>query len=176
MFRLVVSSLFLTLAHLSLGFTYCHAQSSTVTPGWEKVSVCQIRFLIPKNLKNQHAKGIDSCVAEFRNGTMRLAIDAGSFGGEVTKAEMMVDFKEEFVVIDGKKVQLITYKDAQTKSKRKFVAGLYVVLYEAKPKETQTSAFLYMSVAGKSEKEIEIAKQIFRSIRFDPYQPTTITW
>ena len=176
MFRVLVSSLFLTLAHTSVGFTYCHAQSSTVTPGWEKVSVCQIRFLIPRDLKNQHAKGIDSCVAEFRNGTMRLAIDAGSFGGDITKAETMLDFTEESLVIDGRKVQLITYKHAQTKSKRKFVAALYVVLYEAKPKETQTSAFLYMSLEGKSEKEIEVAMQIFRSIRFDPYRPTTITW
>jgi hypothetical protein len=127
-------------------------------------------------LKNQHAKGIDSCVAEFRNGTMRLAIDAGSFGGDIAKAEMMLDFTEEFAVIDGKKVQLITYKDARTKSKRKFVAGLYVVLYEAKPKEAQTSAFLYMTVEGHSEKEIAMAKQIFRSIRFDAYKPSTITW
>src|SRR5882762_9362289 len=108
MFRVLVSSLFLTLAHTSVGFTYWHAQTFAMTPGWEKVSVCQIRFLIPKNLKNQHAKGIDSCVAEFHNGTMRLAIDAGSFGGDIAKAKTMLDFTEEFAVIDGKKAQLIT--------------------------------------------------------------------
>ena len=177
MFHPIISLLFLTLALVSLGLTCSHAQSPTVTPDWEKVGVCQIRFLIPKDLKNQHVKGIDSCFAEFRNGKMRLAIDAsGLGGGGFTKYETMLDFVDESVVIDGKKVQIITYKDGRTKSKRKFVAGLYVVLYEAKPKETQTSAFLYMTVEGNSEKEIQIAKQIFRSIQFDAYKPSTITW
>ena len=177
MFRLLVSLLFLTLAQMSVGLTCGQAQSSTVPPGWETVGACQIRFRIPHDLKNQHVKGIDSCFAEFRNGKMRLAIDAsGLGGGGFTKAESMLDFVEESVVIDGKKVQIITYKDGRTKSKRKFVAGLYVVLYEAKPKETQTSVFLYMTVAGNSEKEIEIAKQIFRSIHFDAYRPFLIEW
>ena len=172
-----VSLLLLTLAHMSLGLTCGQAQSSTITPGWERVAACQIRFLIPQDLKNQYVKGIDSCFAEFRNGKMRLAIDAGSLGGGgFTKYETMLDFVEESAVLDGKKVQIITYKDGQTKSKRKFIAGLYVVLYEAKPKDTQMSAFLYMTVQGNSEKEIEIAKQVFRSIHFDTYRPFLIEW
>jgi len=177
MFHLLVSLLLLTLVHMSLGLTCCHAQSSAVSPGWERVSACQIRFLIPQDLKNQHVKGIDSCFAEFRNDKMRLAIDAGSLGGGAfTKCETMLDFVEEYAVLDGKKVQIITYKDGRTKSKRKFIAGLYVVLYEAKPKDTQMSAFLYMTVQGNSEKQIEIAKQIFRSIHFDTYRPFLIEW
>jgi hypothetical protein len=174
----IISILFLTLAVVSLGLICSHAQSPTVTLDWEKVGVCQIRFLIPKDLKNQHAKGIDSCFAEFRSGKMRLAIDASGLGsgGGFTKHETMLDFVEESVVIDGKKVQIITYKDGRTKSKRKFVAGLFVVLYEAKPKETQTSAYLYMTVEGNNEEEIQIAKQIFLSIQFDAYKPSSITW
>ena len=52
--------------------------------------------------------------------------------------------------------------------------GVYVVLYEAQNKERQSSAFLYMTVEGKSEKELEIAKRIFQSIRFDVYRPLVI--
>jgi hypothetical protein len=177
MCHLLVSLLFLTLAHLSLGLTCVHAQSSTVTSGWKRVAACQMRFLIPQDLKKQPGNGIDSCFAEFRNGKMRLAIDAGTLGnGGFAKDETMLDFVEESVVVDGKKVQLITYKDGRTKSKRKFVAELYVVLYQAKPNETQRSAFLYMTVHGNSEKEIEIAKQIFHSIHFDVYRPFLIEW
>jgi hypothetical protein len=177
MFHLLVSLLLLTLAHMSLWLTGSKAQSSTVSPGWERASACQIRFLIPQGLKDQHVKGIDSCVAEFRNGKMRLTIDAGTLGGAAyTKYESITDFVEEYVVLDGKKVQIVSYKDGRTKSKRKFIAGLYVVLYEAKPKDTQRSAFLYMTVQGNSEKEIEIAKQIFRSIHFDTYRPFLIEW
>jgi hypothetical protein len=177
MFHLLVSLLFLALAHMSLGLTCSHAQTSTVTPGWEKVGACQIRFWIPQDLKNQHVKGIDSCVAEFRNGKMRVAIDAGWFGGgDFTKAETMLDFVEESIVIDGKKVEFITYKDARTKSKRRFVARLSVTLHEGKTKDTDPSVFLYMTVEGNSEKEIELAKQIFCSIHLDVYRPFLIEW
>ena len=177
MLHLHVSLLFLTLAHMSLGLTCSHAQTSTVTPGWEKVGVCHIRFLIPRGLKNQRAKGIDSCVAEFRNGKMRLAIDAGGFGGgEFIKAETMLDFVEESVVVDGKKVHIITYRDGRAKAKHKFVARLFVMLHEGKSRDTYPSAFLYMTVEGKSENELELARQIFRSIQFDIYRPFLIEW
>jgi hypothetical protein len=177
MLHLVVSSLLLTLAHISLGLVFSHAQSPTVPRGWDKAAACQIRFLIPKDLKNQHVKGIDSCFAEFRNGKMRLAIDASSFGGgDFAKTKTMLDFVEESVAIDGKKVQLIFYKDGQTKSKRRFVAVLFVILHEGKAKDTDPSVFLYMTIEGKSEKEIVVAKQIFDSIHFDTYRPFSIEW
>ncbi|MEK6334163.1 MAG: hypothetical protein AABM67_04380 [Acidobacteriota bacterium] len=108
---------------------------------------------------------------------MRLAIDAGSFGdGSFAKTEAMLDFTEEPVVIDSKHVQLITYRDGQTKSKRKFFAQLFVTLHEGKSRNTDPSVFLVMTVAGKSEKELETANQIFRSITFDPYRPFLIEW
>lgn len=153
---------------------YSHAQEPAIPPGWKKVSACQIRFLIPKDLKNQHARGIDSCFVEFRNGKMRLAIDSGPWGGVITKVEATHNFKEEFIEIDGKKAQVVTYQNARNKSNRKFVAGFYVVLYEAQKNERQSSAFLYMTIQARSEKELEIAKQIFQSIRFDDYRPVTI--
>ena len=174
---LLVSSLFLILANLPFGLTGGQAQSSNVLPGWEKAGACQIRFLIPKDLKNQHVKGIDSCFAEFRSDKMRLAIDAGWFGdGTFAKTEAMLEFTEESVVIDGKKVQLITYRDGQTKSKRKFFARLFVTLHEGKSRNTDPSVFLFMTVEAKSERELEIANQIFHSITFEPYRPFLIEW
>ena len=106
---------------------------------------------------------------------MRLSIDSGSYGGVYKKAESYLYFTEEFIEIDGKKAQIITYKDAQKKSKRKFVAGLYVVLYKSQNKEMQPSAFLYMTIEGKNENDLEIAKQIFQTIRFDIYLPRFYT-
>ena len=166
--------LLLTFAHTGVGLINSHAQGPAVPSDWKQVSACHIRFVTPKDLKNQFARGIDSCFAEFRNRRMRLAIDSGSSGGVFTKAGTSLDFKEEFIEIDGKKAQVVTYKDARSKANRKFVAGFYVVLYEAQNKERQSSAFLYMTVQGKSEKELEIAKRIFQSIRFDVYRPFVI--
>lgn len=80
-----------------------------------------------------------------------------------------VDFKEEFTEIDGKKAQLVTFKD--TRGSRKFVAGLYVLIYEA-PDGMKTS--LNMSINVKSAEDLETAKQIFQSLRFDAFKPFTV--
>ncbi|MBC7912477.1 MAG: hypothetical protein H7Y30_18365 [Pyrinomonadaceae bacterium] len=174
MTRLFLGILFLTFAHTWVGLINSHAQAPTIPHDWKTVSACQIRFSTPKDLKNQNVRGIDSCYAEFRNSKMRLTIDSGSWGGVFTRTQTNLDFKEEFIDIDGKKAQVVTYKDAQSNSSRKFVAGFYVALYESPDKEKQPSAFLYMTARVKSEKELEVAKQIFRSIRFDAYRPFTI--
>src|SRR6185295_10981087 len=137
MFHQIVSSLLLAFNLTPLGLTRSQAQSPEVPPGWEKAAACQIRFLLPKDLKNQHVRGIDSCYAEFRGGKMRLSIDSSSLGGGVfTRTESMLDFAEETVIIDAKKVRIITYKDGQTKSKRKFFANVFVVLHEGQSRPT----------------------------------------
>lgn len=130
--------------------------------GWKRVSVCQIHFLIPKALKTQNVKGIDSCVAEFRNGNIRLAIDYGLYGGEYKHDSTTFDFKEESTEIDGKKAQLVTFKDRP--DSRKLVAGLYVLIYEASDK---MKISLNMTINLKSREYLEIAKRIFSSVRFD---------
>lgn len=168
--------LFLAFAYASIGLIDSYAQNSKIPSKWTTVKVCQINFVIPKSLKNQYAKGIDSCVADFGNGRMKLTIDSGHYGGKFTRAETSLNFKEEFVEIDGKKVQLVFYNDTRSKANRKFVAGLAVVLNEAKNKEKELSTFLIMTIEAKSETEIEIAKQIFQSIRFDVFAPFTVEW
>ena len=165
------SILFLLFIYNCCALIEIRAQDSIDSSDWEKINVCQIKFLIPKKLKNQYAKGIDSCFVEFSSGKMRLSIDSGSYGGVYERTESRLDFKEEFVEIDGKKAQIVTYKDAQKKSKRKFVAGFYVVLDESSNKERKPSVFLYMTIESKNENDLKIAKQIFQSIRFDVYSP-----
>jgi len=177
MFNVRGSLLFLILVCTSGVVIQCRAQTPA-TPAWEQATACQIRFMVPKNLKNQHVKGIDSCYAEFRASRMRLAIEASSlFQGETLgKTGTMSEFTMETVAINDRSAQIATYQDNQTKSKRKFHAKFYVTLCAAKPECPERSVHLLMSAEGQTEKEIEVAKQIFRSVRFDPYRPFLITW
>lgn len=170
------SILLLAVAYIHAGSIESYAQDSTTPTEWKKVSVCRINFRLPETFKNQYAKGIDSCVAEFRVGKMRLAIDSGSYGGGFTKAETSLNFKEEIVEIDGKKAQVVTYQDTRKKSTRKFVAGFSVVLFESQDKQKQPSVFLIMTIESKREKDLETARQIFQSIRFEPFTPSTVEW
>ena len=163
--------LFLAFAYISAGLTSSYAQSSEIPNGWKRVSLCQLNFLIPKHLKNQHVKGIDSCVAEFKSSKMRLAIDYGSYSGAYKSDGTTVDFKEEFTEIDGKKAQLVTFKD--TRDSRRFVAGLYVLIHEA---QNGMNTSLNMSIRVKSAEDLETARHVFQSLRFDKFKPFTVQW
>lgn len=158
-------------ACISVGSSYSLAQNLEIPAGWKKISVCQLNFLIPKNLKNQNVKGIDSCVAEFKNGKMRIAIDYGLYSGTFKNDSTTVDFKEEWREIDGKKAQLATFKYTRARDRRKFAAGLYVLIYEA---QDGMKTSLNMTISVKDEKNLETAKQIFQSLRFDQYKPFTV--
>ena len=120
MIRLFPRILLLIFTHTCVGLINSHAQDPAIPPGWKKVSACQIRFLAPKDLKNQYSRGIDSCFVEFRSGKMRLAIDSGSWGGVFTRAETSLDYKEEFIEIDGKKAQVVTYKPSVFSQRLRF--------------------------------------------------------
>jgi hypothetical protein len=157
----LLSVVILAFAYFYVGVIDIYAQDLTVPTGWQKISVCEIKLLIPIDLKNQYAKGIDSCVVSFKSTKMRIGIDYGSYGNAYKNDGTKVDFKEEFKEIDSKKAQLVTYKDAR--NGREFTAGLYVVIYEA---QDRVKTSLNMTVETKSEKELETAKQIFQSILF----------
>ena len=153
--------LFLVLAYNYVGLIDGYAQDLIVPNDWKEISVCEIKFAMPINLKNQNVKGIDSCVADFKSSKMRIGIDYGSYGGAYKNNGTKVDFKEEFTEIDEKKAQLVTYKN--TRNSRKVSAGLYVLVYEAND-GTKTS--LNMTIEVESEKDLETVKQIFKSVLF----------
>ena len=171
MIRLFIIILFLAFAHDCLGSSDIFAQNSEVPFGWKKVSVCQMSFLIPKTLKNRNAEGTDSCIAVFSNSKTALGIDYGWYGSayKINKLnkDYILDFKEETIKIDGKDAQFATFIDTRTNPKRNFIARIYVVLDEGKNNEFGMKTSLNMKVAVRNEKEFEIAKQIFQSIRFD---------
>ena len=145
--------LFLAFAYMYAGLSNSQAQASDIPNGWKKVSLCQLNFLIPKNLKNQNVKGIDSCVAEFRNGKMRLAIDYGSYGGAYKNDSTVFDFKEELTEIDGKKAQLVTFKN--WRDRRKIVAGLYVLIHVG---QDGMKTSLNMTITLKNGEDLATAK------------------
>lgn len=165
MIKFSIKILFLVLAFGYLCLSDNYAQNSKVPSGWKKVSICDISFIVPKNLKNNNKQGIDSCVASFSSDKIRLGIDYGWYSSASSKYESYTDFKEEFIQIDGKKAQLATYIDTRSNAKEKFVARIYVVTDEFEG-GGQTTA-LNMTIIVGSEKDLEMAKQIFQSIRFN---------
>ncbi|MCA1622965.1 MAG: hypothetical protein LC768_04210 [Acidobacteria bacterium] len=160
---------FLFLCPIFFGISTIAQEKDMILKSWKKTSACKISFLIPKSVKNLDAKEIDSCVAEFENKTIRISIDYGWYGSNFTKIDTMLEFNEETIEIDGKKAQLVSYIDgsifAKQHPKEKYVMGIYVNLSEGQTQEIMKTS-LKMKVAAKSKKEMQTAKQIFHSIKF----------
>lgn len=165
MIKFFIKVLFFVFAFGFVGLTDNYAQNSKVASGWKKVSICDISFIVPKNLKNNNARGIDSCVASFSNDKIGLGIDYGWYSSASTKYESYTDFKEEFIQIDGKKAQLATYIDTRSNDEEMFVARIYIVTNE--PEGGGMTTALNMTIGVGNEKDLETAKKIFQSIRFD---------
>ena len=167
MTRFLIKIFILAFAVGFIGLTNNYAQDSKVPSGWKKVSICNISFIVPKKLKNENAEGIDSCVASFESSKIGLGIDSGWYGSASTKYERYIDFKEESIEINGKKAQLATYRHTQMDAKRNFIARIYVVLNEPKEEGMGMTTSLNMTIELRSEKDLETARRIFQSIRFN---------
>ncbi len=156
----------LAFASACLGLQSGQTPSSGIPSGWQRVKVCQISFLAPKDLTDQRINGVDSCVAEYRSNTMRLHVDSGMSGAAATKTDMTLEFKETSIEIDGIKAQLVTYQDSRNLSKLNLIAQLFLVLYRALDPR-QGSSFLTVMIEARGAKEMEMAKQILGSIHLE---------
>lgn len=102
-------------------------------------------------------RGIDSCVAEFKSDKLRLTVDYGSYGGAYRDDGSNAEFKEEFIEIDGKRAQFVTFKDAR--DKRKFIAGLYILIYEA---QDGMKTSLKMTIDVRIEEDLKSPSRFFK--------------
>lgn len=173
--QLVIGIVFLITTY-GFDFSARDVQQRQVVPdSWKKVSACNISFLVPASVENLNARGIDSCVAEFGDSDMKISIDYGMYSSAYKKNELGLDgeirrFKQEFIRVGGKRAQVVTYLHSSNAGRDnphlRYVAGMYVAVHTNKSEGIRTERSLNMTVAGRSEKEQEIARRIFRSVRF----------
>ncbi len=143
-------------------------QQDDAPDGWVRIHICRLSFFAPADMKDLGTKGADSCVAQFASNQMTLYLDYGRYGSPNTQSSLNRGSKEQSISIDGKKGYLITYiDDSHGNSGRKYDASLYVVVGESESEGFPKTISLMMWVEGESEKDQEIAQQIFRTIRFE---------
>ena len=158
---------------LSLAFVFAaHGpgvgrQKKTADGAWVQVSVCQITVLLPPDMRKLESESIDSCVAEFSNGTMSLALDFGSYSSAHNKSKADLQYKRESVTIGGKPGTLETFIDESAwgqLSAKKYVAHAHVVTIPGS--RSEMGASLMLTVRGKTAEAQKIARRIFDSVRF----------
>jgi heat shock protein HslJ len=146
----------ITLAHPSkVNETRQNSQSN-----WQQFSKCGFTFSAPKTLVDLTGRGIDSCVGSFKDENLRIGIDYGMYSARFKKESSRIEFKEETIEIDGKSAQLITYVYSINYGVKTYFSGLHIEL------DTKGNLALNMIIFVANEKDLETAKQIFKTIKF----------
>lgn len=130
---------------------------------WQRFSKCQFTFSAPKTLKDMKAHMIDSCVERFEDDNLTVFIEYGWYRKKFEKERTMQNFKREIVKIDGKPGELVTYMEPDDDGVKWYNASLYVKVRMSGPMTTS----LVMAVSGNNKTDLETARQIFKSIKFE---------
>ena len=164
-------SLFSLIIVLFLSFCVTNAQKKQVSipDDWQKVEECGITFSIPSEFEKEDVRGKDSCVSSFKSKNIQLSLDVGFYilkESYSRKDEFSdeKDFKISKLKIDGRKAELITYYQTENNEQWKdllFNATLFVPVIDKKD-----GGHLTMWANCRTEKDREIAKMIFETLRF----------
>ena len=143
MFRLIITALILTLSFNG------YSQTREVPKGWKEIKVCDVSFLVPKNMKKKRddVKPIDSCFAGYKNSKLLVGLDHDSFMAQPEETVY------EPLEIDGKKARLISSPDS---------LRLYVMLGEGSRARFAFGMGIFIKTPG----EAQTARKIIESIRF----------
>ena len=114
-------------------------------------------------MKDQKARGIDSCIAVLKGEELTLSLDFGMYSG-VSRYDHYLDFEEKAIVIGRKKGTVATYRDSTMNPEQSWVARIFVVVEP--PRDGWGEVATNMFVVVKERKDIAAAERIFNSIKF----------
>jgi hypothetical protein len=140
---------------------------------WVKTRVCGITFLLPPDMKNLNSKGVDSCVADFSNGSMSVMVDFGFYGGAHKQSKTDRDFNERTTVVDGRQGTVATYIDdssfAQQFPERRYVvyAHVFVKAGDRRDPIPPMDTTLDFVIFGKTVEAQKTGERILRTLVFD---------
>lgn len=142
------------------------AKSTLIPSDWKEINICEMSFYVPKDLENKNLKGLDSCIAQFSSDKIDITIDYGWYGSPPEKEKDMLNYYSDIFNMDGKEALLATFKRPQNERKLKYIADVYVDLSNPGDNDAMTNS-LDMTIAVENEDELETAKRILKTIRFN---------
>ena len=156
---------------LLLASTAADAQEkkSVIPDDWKKIEACGITFYAPPDLQQEKIRGIDSCVERYRSKNILLSLDVLGYIGKESdsRKDELFDEKDFQLVktkIDGRKVEIITYYEAENSEQWKdllYEATLFVPVIDKK-----VGGNLTMWTNSRTAEDRETAKKIFATVRF----------
>ena len=160
----------LRLAAALVTLTFClpaSAGQSTAPEGWRKIGTNEsISFLLPEELKQTDAVGIENVVLEYTNGRTRLLIQIQPWGILAQRkgrrrARYMKGYRETEMRIDGRRAYVQTFYTNQKEGERVYCAQLTVIT-----RDWARGVELRATLTGSDASDLRVAERIFASIHF----------
>jgi len=145
------------------GLNICSGDEPTrnIPESWVEIEVSKFfSFSIPPELKEIKVKGKDSMVGRFESKTMALSYDYGWYSDSLKHYTARESYKAIETTIDGKKAKIVTLKQKTEDVALGYVAAIHF------PKLPNTQSRLTMFARCAGEKELELAKRIFGTVKF----------
>lgn len=142
------------------------ADSAVSAPnGWQKVELRYFSLVLPGDMKRADVEGIDSAVYEYVSAEITVDLDFGRYPADFSSYRREREFREEVVRIGGRRAEICTYLNDEdgtdiTARDKRFVAGANFL------DTGLESHALTIWVSCKDRRDLDIAKTIFRSVRF----------
>ena len=144
-----------------------------VPPGWRRINVDRkFTFYLPPNMRQGNMSGVESLLREYSNGRMRLffVYEPYSFlAYDARRAGDKRDFRETTIRIASRRATVITYYNEEA-GHRTYSAEMYVGDWP------NGRVDLFMSASSPDSADLEIAKCVFRSLRFSSTRSTRRRW
>jgi hypothetical protein len=126
---------------------------------WRRVELTDFGFDLPRRMKEQKVRGVDSLVWEYRGGGSRLAIDYGMHSNDLRAMAATAGAHAGWVSIDGQRANVVT-----SRSGKSYVAAVHFPDLGGDAASGRTKLTLSMEVS--SPDGLADAQKIFQSIRF----------
>jgi hypothetical protein len=141
------------------------AQTKHLPKNWKRIKICDFTFSAPQTFQDLKVKGIDSCVGSFQDEELSLTFDYGRYSGKFQKSESTFNFKQQPLLIGGRLGKFVTFESKPSETVKRYYAGIYVELGKKNRQIPMITKF-NMCISGRSEKVLETARQIFKTIKF----------
>jgi hypothetical protein len=139
-----------------LGVAVLPCAAASDQDGWKKIENRSFSFSVPSSFRKTEAQGIDSFVEEYVTERIELGFDYGIYSNNFF--DWPVDTKFEYLKVNGKVAKIGTAMHEFHKG-LSYSSQIYIKL--------NGGTALSMFAACKSEEEVALAKDIFKTISFN---------
>lgn len=131
---------------------------------WRSVTTDSCSFSVPPTMQQHEVMGSHGTISIFQGSSIELTVPDGTHPDDLTYWVEQPSYTEEVVWIDGREAKVCSFRLDDQSAAHSPEQGRYIaaVHFSDLKNEFQTKLTLWASCA--SEREQEIAKQVFRTI------------